>query len=130
MMTNFEVNAKINEILKNRDIVNGKPETAWSVLVNNKIFSRGVPVPRATAHEYKEDWSEILSHQISYLKEFVASSIGFGLGIPPLNEEGSIIALAVYNAAMDGSIVDEGMLCIPSTYDIYEEFFRLMLQQK
>ena len=130
MMTNFEVNTKINEILKNRDIVNGKPETAWSVLVNNKIFSRGVPVPRATAHEYKEDWSEILSHQISYLKEFVASSIGFGLGIPPLNEEGSIIALAVYNAAMDGSIVDEGMLCIPSTYDIYEEFFRLMLQQK
>ena len=130
MMANFEVNAKINEILKNRDIVNGKPETAWSVLVNNKIFSRGVPVPRATASEYEEDWSEILSHQISYLKEFVASSIGFGLGIPPLNEEGSIIALAVYNAAMDGSIVDEGMLCIPSTYDIYEEFFRLMLQQK
>ena len=130
MMTNFEVNAKINEILKNRDIVNGKPETAWSVLVNNKIFSRGVPVPRATASEYKEDWSEILSQQINYLKEFVASSIGFGLGIPPLNEEGSIIALAVYNAAMDCSIVDEGMLCIPSTYDIYEEFFRLMLQQK
>lgn len=130
MMTNFEVNAKINEILKNRDIVNGKPETAWSVLVNNKIFSRGVPVPRATAHEYEEDWSEIMNDQVNYLKEFVASSIRFGLGIPPLNEEGSIIALAVYNAAMDKSIIEEGLLCIPSKEDIYEEFFRLMLQQK
>lgn len=129
-ITNFEVNEKINEMIKDREVFNGKPETAWSVLVGKKVFSRGVPVPRATAHEYEEDWSEILSHQINYLKEFVASSIGFGLGIPPLNEEGSIIALAVYNAAMDGSIVDEGMLCIPSTYDIYEEFFRLMLQQK
>lgn len=130
MMTNFEVNAKINEILKNRDIVNGKPETAWSVLVNNKIFSRGVPVPRATASEYEEDWSEIMNDQANYLKEFVASSIRFGLGIPPLNEEGSIIALAVYNAAMDKSIIEEGLLCIPSKEDIYEEFFRLMLQQK
>lgn len=130
MMTNFEVNAKINEILKNRDIVNGKPETAWSVLVNNKIFSRGVPVPRATASEYEEDWSEIMNDQANYLKEFVASSVRFGLGIPPLNEEGSVIALAVYNAAMDKSIIEEGLLCIPSKEDIYEEFFRLMLQQK
>ena len=130
MMTNFEVNAKINEILKNRDIVNGKPETAWSVLVNNKIFSRGVPVPRATASEYEEDWSEIMNDQANYLKEFVASSIRLGLGIPPLNEEGSIIALAVYNAVMDKSIIEEGLLCIPSKEDIYEEFFRLMLQQK
>lgn len=130
MMTNFEVNAKINEILKNRDIVNGKPETAWSVLVNNKIFSRGVPVPRATASEYEEDWSEIMNDQANYLKEFVASSVRLGLGIPPLNEEGSIIALAVYNAAMDKSIIEEGLLCIPSKEDIYEEFFRLMLQQK
>ena len=130
MMTNFEVNVKINEILKNRDIVNGKPETAWSVLVNNKIFSRGVPVPRATASEYEEDWSEIMNDQANYLKEFVASSIRFGLGIPPLNEEGSIIAMAVYNAAMDKSIIEEGLLCIPSKEDIYEEFFRLMLQPK
>lgn len=130
MMTNFEVNAKINEILKNRDIVNGKPETAWSVLVNNKIFSRGVPVPRATASEYEEDWSEIMNDQANYLKEFVASSIRLGLGIPPLNEEGSIIAMAVYNAAMDKSIIEEGLLCIPSKEDIYEEFFRLMLQPK
>ena len=130
MMTNFEVNAKINETLKNRDIVNGKPETAWSVLVNNKIFSRGVPVPRATASEYEEDWSEIMNDQANYLKEFVASSIRLGLGIPPLNEEGSVIALAVYNAAMDKSIIEEGLLCIPSKEDIYEEFFRLMLQQK
>lgn len=130
MMTNFEVNVKINEILKNRDTINGKPETAWSVLVNNKIFSRGVPVPRATASAYEEDWSEIMNDQVNYLKEFVASSIRFGLGIPPLNEEGSIIALAVYNAAMDKSIIEEGLLCIPSKEDIYEEFFRLMLQQK
>ena len=130
MMINFEVNAKINEILKNRDIVNGKPETAWSVLVNNKIFSRGVPVPRATASEYEEDWSEIMNDQANYLKEFVASSIRLGLGIPPLNEEGSIIAMAVYNAALDKSIIEEGLLCIPSKEDIYEEFFRLMLQPK
>ena len=129
-ITNLEVSEKINEMIKDREVFNGKPETAWSVLVNNKIFSRGVPVPRATASECEENCDEILADQVNYLTEFVASSIRLGLGIPPLNEEGSIIALAVYNAAMDGSIIEEGLLCIPSKEDIYEEFFRLMLQQK
>lgn len=124
----IETIERIEEMIKTREIFNGKAETAWSVLVGKKVFSRGVPVPRDQS-SYEEDWSKILSHQISYLKEFVASSIRFDLGIPPLNEEGSIISMAVYNAAMDASIIEEGMLCIPSTYDIYQEFERLLMEE-
>lgn len=124
----FETIEKMEAMIKTREIFNGKPETAWSVLVGKKVFSRGVPVPRENRREYEEDWSKILTHQVNYLKEFVASSIGFSLGIPPLNEEGSIIAMAVYNAAINDSIVEEGMLCIPSTYDICQEFEKLLME--
>ena len=123
----FETIEKMEAIIKTREVFNGKAETAWSVLVGKKVFSRGVPVPRENRREYEEDWSKILTHQVNYLKEFVASSIGFGLGIPPLNEEGSIIAMAVYNAAINGSIVEEEILCIPSTYDICQEFEKLLM---
>ena len=125
----FETIEKMEAMIKTREVFNGKAETAWSVLVGKKVFSRGVPVPRENTREYEEDWPKILNHQVNYLKEFVASSIGFDLGIPPLNEEGSIISMAVYNAAMDASIIDEGMLCIPSTYDIYQEFERLLMEE-
>lgn len=124
----FEVAEIMEKAIKDREEFNNKPETAWSTLVSKGIFSRGVPIPRENRREYEEDWSKILTHQVNYLKQFVASSIGFSLGIPPLNEEGSIIAMAVYNAAINGSIVEEGMLCIPSTYDIYQEFFKLLME--
>lgn len=124
----FETIEKMEAMIKTREVFNGKAETAWSVLVGKKVFSRGVPVPRENHIEYEEDWPKILTHQVNYLKEFVASSIGFSLGIPPLNEEGSIIAMAVYNAAINGSIVEEGMLCIPSTYDICQEFEKLLME--
>ena len=124
----FETIEKMEAMIKTREVFNGKAETAWSVLVGKKVFSRGVPVPRENRKEYEEDWPKILTHQVNYLKEFVASSIGFSLGIPPLNEEGSIIAMAVYNAAINGSIVEEGMLCIPSTYDICQEFEKLLME--
>lgn len=123
----FETIEKMEAMTKTREVFNGKAETAWSVLVGKKVFSRGVPVPREN-REYEEDWPKILTHQVNYLKEFVASSIGFSLGIPPLNEEGSIIAMAVYNAAINSSIVEEGMLCIPSTYDICQEFEKLLME--
>ena len=124
----FEVAEIMEKAIKDREEFNGKPETAWSTIVGKGIFSRGVPIPRENRKEYEEDWSKILTHQVNYLKEFVASSIGFSLGIPPLNEEGSIIAMAVYNAAINSSIVEEGMLCIPSTYDICQEFEKLLME--
>ena len=124
----FEVAEIMEKAIKDREEFNNKPETAWSTLVSKGIFSRGVPIPRENRREYEEDWSKILTHQVNYLKEFVASSIGFSLGIPPLNEEGSIIAMAVYNAAINSSIVEEGMLCIPSTYDICQEFEKLLME--
>lgn len=125
----YEIVEFMEKAIKDRETFNGKPETAWSSLVGKGIFSRGVPIPRENRREYEEDWSKILDHQVNYLKEFVASSIGFSLGIPPLNEEGSIIAMAVYNAAINNSIIDEGILCIPSTYDIYQEFERLLMEE-
>ena len=124
----FEVAEIMEKAIKDREEFNNKPETAWSTLVSKGIFSRGVPIPRENRKEYEEDWSKILTHQVNYLKEFVASSIRFSLGIPPLNEEGSIVAMAVYNAAINGSIVEEGMLCIPSTYDICQEFEKLLME--
>ena len=124
----FETIEKMEAMIKTREVFNGKAETAWSVLVGKKVFSRGVPVPRDQS-SYEEDWSKILADQINYLKEFIANSIGFGLGIPPLNEEGSLIAKAVYNAAINGSIVDDGLLCIPSAYDCYQEFERLLMEE-
>ena len=124
----FETIEKMEAMIKTREVFNGKAETAWSVLVGKKVFSRGVPVPRENIREYEEDWPKILTHQVNYLKEFVASSIGFSLGIPPLNMEGSIIAMAVYNAAINSSIVEEGIPGIPSTYDICQEFEKLLME--
>ena len=124
----YETVEKVESIIKkNQIVVCGESETAWDTLVVKKVFSRGVPIPREDK-EYEENWSKIFEHQMNFLKEFVASSIRFGLGIPPLNEEGSIIAMAVYNAAINGSIVEEGILCIPSTYDICQEFEKLLME--
>lgn len=131
MMVNSDVKKIIEKILNDdRKVVNGQPETAWTVLVNNNIFSRAVPVPRPDIKAYEEKWVAALRCQLSYLKEFVVTSINLGLGIPPLNEEGSVVALAVYNAAMAYSDVDACQFAIPSEDDCVQEFFRLMLQQK
>lgn len=130
MMVNSEVRKIIEEILnKDRKIVNGQPETNWTVLVNNKIFSRAVPVPMHNSKTYEENWDDALMSQLIYLKEFVATSINLGLGIPPLNEEGSVVALAVYNAATY-SDVDACQFAIPSAFDCAQEFYRLILQNK
>lgn len=64
--------------------------------------------------------------QLIYLKEFVATSINLGLGIPPLNEEGSMVALAVYNAVMVDSNVDQ--IIIPSNFDCIREFYKLLME--
>lgn len=64
--------------------------------------------------------------QLIYLKEFVATSINLGLGIPPLNEEGSMVALAVYNAAVADSDIDQ--IIIPSNFDRIREFCKLLMQ--
>lgn len=64
--------------------------------------------------------------QLIYLKEFVATSINLGLGIPPLNEEGSMVALAVYNAAVADSDIDQ--IIIPSNFDCIREFCKLLMQ--
>lgn len=131
MMVNSEVKAIIEKMLNDdRKVVNGQPETNWTVLVNNKIFSRAVPVPRDCSKTYKENWDDALLCQLIYLKEFVATSINLGLGIPPLNEEGSVVALAVYNAAMADSDVDAWQFAIPSAFDCAQEFYRLILQNK
>ena len=131
MMVNSEVKAIIEKMLNDdRKVVNGQPETAWTVLVNNNIFSRAVPVPRPDIKAYEEKWVAALRCQLSYLKEFVVTSINLGLGIPPLNEEGSVVALAVYNAAMADSDVDAWQFAIPSEDDCVQEFYRLILQNK
>ena len=130
MMANSEVKAIIEKMLNDdRKVVNGEPETNWTVLVNNKIFSRAVPVPRDCSKTYEENWDDALMCQLIYLKEFVATSINLGLGIPPLNEEGSVVALAVYNAATY-SDVDNCQFVIPSAFDCAQEFYRLILQNK
>lgn len=130
MMVNSEVKEIIEKMLNDdRKIVNSQPETNWTVLVNNKIFSRAVPVPRDCSKTYEENWDVALMSQLIYLKEFVATSINLGLGIPPLNEEGSVVALAVYNAATY-SDVDACQLAIPSAFDCAQEFYRLILQNK
>lgn len=124
----FETIEKMEAIIKKTQIVVcGESETAWDTLVVKKVFSRGVPIPREDK-SYEGDWCKIFEHQMSFLKEFVASSIRFGLGIPPLNEEGSLISKAVYNAAINASIVEDGILCIPSTYDICQEFENLLME--
>lgn len=130
MMVNSEVKAIIEKMLNDdRKVVNSQPETNWTVLVNNKIFSRAVPVPRDNSKIYEENWDVALMSQLIYLKEFVATSINLGLGIPPLNEEGSVVALAVYNAATY-SDVDACQFSIPSAFDCAQEFYRLILQNK
>ena len=130
MMVNSEVKEIIEKMLNDdRKVVNGKPETNWTVLVNNKIFSRAVPVPMHNSKTYEENWDDALMSQLIYLKEFVATSINLGLGIPPLNEEGSVVALAVYNAATY-SDVDACQFAIPSENDCAQEFYRLIMQNK
>lgn len=131
MMVNSEVKEIIEKMLNDdRKVVNGEPETNWTVLVNNKIFSRAVPVPMHNSKTYEENWDVALMSQLIYLKEFVVTSINLGLGIPPLNEEGSVVALAVYNAAMADSDVDAWQFAIPSEDDCAQEFYRLILQNK
>lgn len=56
MMVNSEVRVIIEKMLNDdRKVVNGKPETNWTVLVNNKIFSRAVPVPMHNSKTYEEN---------------------------------------------------------------------------
>lgn len=130
MMVNSEVKEIIEKMLNDdRKVVNGQPESNWTVLVNNKIFSRAVPVPMHNSKTYEENWDVALMSQLIYLKEFVATSINLGLGIPPLNEEGSVVALAVYNAATYPD-VDACQFAIPSAFDCAQEFYRLILQNK
>ena len=124
----YETVEKVEKAIKDRNqVIIFEPETAWDALVNKGVFSRGVPIPREDK-SYEGDWCKIFEHQMNFLKEFVASSIRFGLGIPPLNEEGSLISKAVYNAAINASIVEDGILCIPSTYDICQEFEKLLME--
>ena len=125
---------KITEILsRKRILINDEPETAWDVLVNNNILSRGVPLPLDDSRNYREDWSKIIYDQIVYVKEFLATSVRFGLGMPPLNEEDSLVALAVYNATVEWNDLDEEEvrydIGIPSTRACFQEFWKLLIQK-
>ncbi len=126
----YEVVNVIEGMLKDRKTVNGKEETTWNILVNNKVFSRAVPVSRTAKAFYEEDWVTILFDQIEFIKEFLATSVRMGLGIPPLNKEGSLTAMAVYNAAMAASDIEAGQISIPSKFDCIQEFYKLLMQSQ
>lgn len=118
----IEVIEKINSIIEHKY----KNETVWSVLVSNRynVFSRAIPKEDVSSN----DWVKIMNTQINYLKEYISASIRFGLRIPHLNEEGSIVALAAYNAAIAVSDIEEGVFITPSSYVIHQEFYRLLME--
>lgn len=122
----YEVVTAIEGIIKdNRKVVNGQPETNRAVLVNAKVFSRAVPV-----RSKEDDWVTILVEQIDYIKEFLATSVRMGLGIPPLKAEGSLVSMAVYNAAMAASDIEADQMSIPSSFDCMQEFYKLLIQSQ
>ena len=122
--------AKISNMLETR-VEDGEPKTAWDVLVREGVLSRGVPLPlNDDSSSYEEDWSTIIYDQIKFIKEFVSTAVKFGLGLPPLNEEGSMVALAVYNATIEWSPEWESFnINIPSTRACFQEFWKLLIQK-
>lgn len=117
---------KIEKIIKNSNNLFPRPENVWETLVHYdvQVFTRYVPIE----DQHKDNWQKILDFQIEYLLDFIATSIRFGC-FPPLNAEGSIIAIAAYNAAIAKSNVEEGIFNTPSSSEIRQEFYRLLMEK-
>lgn len=121
-----EVFKKIDTIL-NDSTMFPKPENTWETLVHYKyqILTRHIPIDEST---YKDDWQKLVDIEIEFLREFISTSIRFGF-FPPLNAEGSLICIAAYNATINKSNVDEGIFNIPSSSEIRQEFYRLLIDK-
>lgn len=110
-------------IRKIEEMLSSEPDkTAWDKLTLEGIFSRAIE------DEDNKSWRDLLHAQITFIKEYLATAVRFGLGLPPLNEEGSLVALAVYNATVEWSSEweDPYRIDIPSTKAVYQEFYRLL----
>lgn len=121
-----QVFSKMEKILKNSRNLFGNPDSIWEILVHydNQVFARHIPI----SDDYKDDWNKILDVQIEFLKEFISTSIRFGF-FPPLNAEGSLISIAAYNAAIEKSDIEEGIFNTPSSSEIRQEFYRLLIEK-